>query len=61
MSGGGLRELTRNQKTDAALHNEAVTRGRVTKLEVAMRQVFEGSEPLRRGFWGRLRWLFLGR
>ncbi len=35
----------------AALQNEALTRGRVKRLE----------DLLERGFWGRLKWLFLGR
>lgn len=79
MGGGGLRELTRNQKTDAALHNEAVTRKRVDRLEdqvrliypfilpgdqageIRQKTLFEQMDPLRRGFLGRLRWLFLGR
>lgn len=32
----GQRELTRNQKTDAALHNEAVTRKRVEMIEAVL-------------------------
>lgn len=48
-----VRAFVREQgkMAEAALQNEAVTRVRVKRLE----------DLLERGFWGRLKWLFLGR
>jgi len=43
---------------DAALQNEAVTRQRVEALESGLSYL---AAVLSRGFWGRLRWLILGR
>lgn len=40
-----------SQPLEAALNNELLTRGRVDRIEGL----------LRRGFWGRALWLFLGR
>lgn len=49
----------------AALQNEATTRERVERLEPAIQRheelVHLHARLLNRGFWGRLRWLFLGR
>ena len=39
------------QKAIAALQNEQVTRARVDRIEAL----------LSRGFWGRLKWMILGR
>ena len=70
MSGSGpLRELNRTRKVEAAYQNEYLTRQRVERLE---RQLAEWRSlaadswraheaVLSRGFWGRLRWLLLGR
>jgi hypothetical protein len=57
--------LTRNQQIEAALHNEAVTRQRVVRLEHDVRLLRETRESLSRrgwaGFWRRLQWLNSGR
>jgi hypothetical protein len=70
MTRSGLqRELTKNQKVQAAIENEYVTRQRVEILErqcaaderqvEAIREALSGH--VHRRFWGRLRWLLLGR
>ena len=66
MSGNGVqRELTRNQKVEAALGNELLTRARVDRLETArildVRRVQRLEAMLGRDFRGRLRWLLFGR
>ena len=77
MSGSGvMRELNRSQKADvgyhnasAALQNERLTRERVERLETHARVADRRIDVLElarnafdeRGFWGRLRWLLLGR
>ena len=66
MSGNGVqRELTRNQKVEAALGNELLTRARVDRLEgsrcVMDRQIRRLEAILGRDFRGRLRWLLFGR
>ena len=44
--------------TQAALQNEQVTRQRVDNIEAGLTRV---SVLLGRGFWGRLRWLVMGK
>lgn len=59
MSGSGpARELNRSRMAEAALQNEALTRERVATLE---RHALAVGVVLSRSFWGRLRWLLLGR
>lgn len=73
MGRSGLqRELTKNQKVEAAINNEAITRQRVEKLESGMKSTQRRFElhderilvleliPFR-SLWGRLRWLVRGR
>jgi len=71
MSGSGpARELNRTRKVEAAYQNEYLIRQRVDRLEVRLETWIKGNVDgwrrdneaiLRRGFWGRLRWLLLGR
>ena len=69
MSGSGVgREMSRSRMAEAALTNEQLTRQRVELLErkVKDHDLFMFNDQniyakLSRGFWGRLRWLFLGR
>ena len=70
-----MRELNRSQKADVGYHNasvaiqnERLTRERVERLEETVRThgfllTNDGNiyAKLSRGFWGRLRWLLLGR
>ena len=67
-----MRELNRSQKADAGYHNasvaiqnERLTRERVERLErregEADRRILTLEWLRDRGFWGRLRWLLLGR
>ena len=73
MSGSGvMRELNRSQKTEvgfraaaAAIQNERLTRERVERLEraapITERRLRALEDLGAREFWGRLRWLLLGR
>ena len=65
MSGSGpARELNRSRMAEAALNNEYRTRSRVDHVERCVGHLLEVAkhvEILDRGFWGRLRWLLLGR
>ncbi len=61
----GMKHLTLRRTAEAALTNEQITRDRTAALErrtaaLAAQAAAHGS-LLNRGFWGRLRWLFLGR
>ena len=67
-----VRELTRTQKAEqglakatAALTNEQLTRQRVERLEKGLNSMTillrAQTDPLRRGLWGRLRWLLTGK
>ena len=71
-----MRELNRSQKADVGYHNasvaiqnERLTRERVERLETHARVADRRIDVLElarnafdeRGFWGRLRWLLLGR
>jgi hypothetical protein len=66
---GALRKLTQRQATEAALHNERLTRQRVEDLDRRAEAKVRELEQLRDafgthvhlGFWGRLRWLLLGK
>ena len=49
---------TQAELTEAALYNEELTRKRVDGLEAWAEKI---SRLLARGFWGRLKWLCLGR
>ena len=49
---------TQAELTAAAPHNEELTRKRVDGLEVWAEGI---SKLLARGFWGRLKWLCLGK
>lgn len=62
MSGSGpYRELTRNAKVDATIHNEYLTRSRVDELEAQLRFVIGRlSVHEQLNFNGRLRWLLFG-
>ncbi len=53
-----IKKLTLRTGTEAALHNEQVTRMRVEALEAHAAKV---GAVLGRGFWGRLKWVVLGR
>ncbi len=69
----GMKHLTLRRATETALTNEQITRQRVDRLEghvkalaIAGNTTFGRVNVLEntliyRGFWGRLRWLLLGR
>lgn len=75
MSGSGpARELNRSRMAEAALQNEYLTRERVTELERKVLNLHGRLQRVEgpvdrfafkvgsiREFWGRLRWLLLGR
>ncbi len=54
-----------SRKAQTALENESLTRARVGNLEGSLVVIGKGvvrlEVVLERDFWGRLRWLFLGR
>ena len=67
-TGEAWKNITQSRKVEAALVNEHLTRQRVDRLEHVsqLRDSWHSSladevKVLRRGFWGRFRWLFLGR
>lgn len=64
MGGSWQRDMTRRQiaeATEAALGNEQLTRQRVAVLERRSQEDHAVLAILSRGFWGRLKWLALGR
>jgi hypothetical protein len=72
-----VKTLTQRAATQAALRNEQMTRDRVKSLEEQVRRLEAAERVMRddyahwsglvhkllfrRGFWGRLKWLLVGR
>ena len=63
-----VKTFNQRQATQAALRNEQLTRERVEKLDRRLDALVDWAtqetmwvQILRRGFWGRLRWLMRGK